>query len=382
VLKKEGWTLTGRVVRAGSEEGIPDAHVRIDGYVAGGSVTMPDGSTRIYLPPPPPTATTDARGEFRVPVSDSRLTLVARAEGYATRHVPLAQATLASRPLIVALEPSQGLFGFVLDVHGAPVADAQIELRADGLTQPLQTQAEEDGSFCVLGVPAGDVVVKARAAGGYTGELSAVVSATDDNDVVVVVSTEGSILVRVRTATGEPLAGFTLMRVLEPAGPIPFLTLSYLGRTDSEGACRLASEKLDPGATLGFVLPDLEASFPFGAAQWSGGENELEIEIPRWPDPSTLRFDWGPGAEDGVASTVGVYLRANDAGSWLGRAVDEQGSCSYAGLPSGTYRAIATVKAVQYDLGLFDVGPGDVRVVPLDPSICDALPRTSLTEQR
>jgi len=70
-------------------------------------------------------------------------------------------------------------------------------------------------------------------AGGYSGELTTVVSQDEENDVLVVVSTAGSVLVRVRTRTGEPLAGCTLARVMDPAGSTPFLVLRYVGKTDT-----------------------------------------------------------------------------------------------------------------------------------------------------
>ena len=168
-------------------------------------------------------------------------------------------------------------------------------------------------------------------AGGYSGELTTVVSQDEENDVLVVVSTAGSVLVRVRTRTGEPLAGCTLARVMDPAGSTPFLVLRYVGKIDDEGACRIARMRIDAGATIGFVLPDLEPSFPFGATQWAGGESELEIEVPDRPDPGTLRFDCGSAFEDGFSPTPSLFVRADDANAWLGRTVGERGSCSYEG---------------------------------------------------
>ena len=40
------------------------------------------------------------------------------------------------------------------------------------------------------------------------------------------------------------------------------------------------------------------------------------------------------------------------------------------------------MEGIEYDLGLFDVRPGEERIVSFDPRNCDDLPRTSLAEQR
>ena len=217
-------------------------------------------------------------------------------------------------------------------------------------------------------------------AGGYSGELTTVVSQDEENDVVIV-STAGSVLVRVRTRTGEPLAGCTLARVMDPAGPTPFLVLRYVGKIDDEGACRIARMRIDAGATIGFVLPDLNRlslsarpSGPGGRASWRSrfpiGRTQARFDSTAAPPLKMGSPRLRPCSCAQTTPALGLAAR------W----VSEEAAATK--VASWDYRAIASVEGIEYDLGLFDVRPGEERVVSFDPRNCDDLPRTSLAEQR
>ncbi len=108
--------------------------------------------------------------------------------------------------------------GRVIDSTGTPVAGAQVSAsvpgRAFGMDDNVirRTESEEDGSFEIAGLPAGELVVRAAAEGWLEGDRSRFILEKDKTlaGIELSVSEGGTLTGRALLPDGSPAAGATL----------------------------------------------------------------------------------------------------------------------------------------------------------------------------
>lgn len=158
-----GGTIRG-VVRDKAGNALPGADVAAvrlgGGYAEGWAQSAPDGSFRIAALPP---------GTYRLCVQSARVGAGSAELGYAPRcrrrTVPVADAQAASAN--ITLLPGGAVSGTVRSADGAPVVDAQIEVR-HGHNYAGFTATDSAGHWTVPGLPTGRYTVCATTENAVT----------------------------------------------------------------------------------------------------------------------------------------------------------------------------------------------------------------------
>jgi hypothetical protein len=230
-------------------------------------------------------------GRFRFEVPAGHYALVARAPG----HVP---ALLADVPvsageelhgLALVLPDGLTLQGEVRDPEGAAKAEQPVVLEGEGFA--LETQTESDGRFRFEGLAPGRYRVRAFDPQEGSDEARA---EAGGRSVTLTLGHRRVVRGRVRTASGEPVAGASvvpleqdlLVTPTDPAGPLDAFTghggrgwgcapsPSCLARaqTDEEGRFRL-EVAADVAVRLAVIGGDLRAQGELAV----GGSDEVEL---------------------------------------------------------------------------------------------------------
>ncbi len=144
VVDASGARIEGAVVTAAEELGEPT-------FRADGSLVLARRGAR---------AVADVDGRIEIAIDLTR-----------TRHIAVEARNHARRELavldvgtLVQLQDGGRLAGVAHYSDGIVAVAAVLEARVDGLTEPLRTTSTTDGSFEILGVPAGPFVLSARTA--------------------------------------------------------------------------------------------------------------------------------------------------------------------------------------------------------------------------
>ncbi len=175
-------------------------------------------------------AVTDAEGWFQVDyVGSGAQVVTAIAAGYSQAvHWGDPDAGLAAE-VDLQLKPGHTLNGFVRDHEGSPLADARIEVVAEGggFETCIRTRSHEDGHFTVIGLGDG----RARlhfSADGYVGRNLPVVDGAMEGEAVTL-NPRGAARVSVLSPRGELVSEFELE--VKVTGEGGYFTLFDFGTT-------------------------------------------------------------------------------------------------------------------------------------------------------
>lgn len=331
---------SGRLQASPAEDARP-ARAVLEGTVIGDGAPVVGATLELAVNDEPrASATTDARGRFRLecePLTTAALLRV-KARGYVTM-----ERTLPGRPAggtlmlgNLRLHRGQHLEGRVLDASGAGLAEAEIRVEPYHAQNDLlvaQGRSGAGGRFEIADAPPGTVLVSARARG--FGEVSVTHSPGDPLEI--------------RLAPGSELR----LRLLTPQGaPVPGATVSIQPR---EAARAVKREKQSDSEGLvvfeGLSQPEwnVRVTHPEyrtkggGLAQATGQEQRIEC-VP-WPAiEGRVR---APGGQPPPAGTRVQALPASAPSDRItafegGEPVAPDGKFRIGGLRGGEWRVRAT----------------------------------------
>ncbi len=284
VILVPGVLLSGRVVDA---EGQPVAAAQL-------SVRNADGEQIVVQRPASSwfaSAESRQNGSFHLPglPRDSRLVLLAVADGYLARELAVTTGTDDQR-LEVELSRGVGVAGLVLGPQGRPAAGSRVELRATGPQQGLSTatsrtvEAGEGGRFEARGLRPGEYQIAARLGDAESEPLRRRLSVEGPADLTLELRRKASLEVSVVDSTGRPVArAFVRLRpeaVRSPERPLRERSTSRRGvfrSTDGSGVA--VFEPLDAGVYRALSdhpeLGSAEATVEVGGA----GSQRLELRL-------------------------------------------------------------------------------------------------------
>ncbi len=224
-------SVRGQVVDA-TGEAVANAWVQL-GNLFGPLRYEEDGQR--WAAPPPDLRTTDADGRFLVEaalVESSQLTIY-RA-GFAAHVETLDLLPNGVHEVLVVLHPGATLRGFVRDVDGKPVQDAEISVDRVPVAQDDVAESMPDGTFQLDDLPPGDIHVSVQAKGYTQSHHELTVMAGEALDWEVTVHRGNRILGVLTDPEGNPLIDWWLT--------IP--GANHYTKTDDQGRFAVAGCKL------------------------------------------------------------------------------------------------------------------------------------------
>ena len=273
LVLESGGTIVGSVVDA---KGQP-----VPGASLFGELENPDRSLMVA----PPYATAD-EGEGRFTMRDARpgrYAIVASARGHASGNVSGVRVTAGATTDagIIRLRAGGTVRGTVKDSAGEPVPGANVRIEADGMSRPLTSAAQSDGTgaFELNGVPPGRVNVRASHPAYAPGRVSGVVVEAEaaPAEAHVVMSRGGRIEGVARLRSGPPLAGARVTVGPRRSGPMipPGMDGPYgsgeQALVQDDGS--FAIERVAPGPSVLMLL------MAGGGMEYSGTRNVMQREI-------------------------------------------------------------------------------------------------------
>ncbi len=207
LLKMEqGKTLFGQVRQEKTKTPIPGATVLI--RLTQMNVLVPTPGYEDGIP-----AKTDSLGRFEVSgLPDGPFEAKAFARGFGTIIKPDIAFTRNETRLLQNFDLPRGfeIEGWVVDPDGKPVPRASVEVIPFSTQNPTRgsSRSDQDGHFAVLGLAAGQYMVKAEAQGFVTTEKKPVKAG--DKECQVVLERQSSILVRVLSKRGTPIRNYRI----------------------------------------------------------------------------------------------------------------------------------------------------------------------------
>ncbi|HEY5925706.1 MAG TPA: carboxypeptidase regulatory-like domain-containing protein [Kofleriaceae bacterium] len=205
VLVDGAFSISGRVVRKGTKEGIAGARL--------GAFSMGNGAQGEALEP------SDADGAFEIPgLRPGSYMMFAGAEGSMLeigKNVDIVDRDVTD--VIVELGAGVTLSG---RVDPAMVATVSLELEGEiGITNMFEMvkaamcrgQSEANGTFTLKNAPPGKFKLRAVAKDGTSGSIALTVAAVDQSGLVVPITPRASIAGRVVDTSGKPVPGFDVI---------------------------------------------------------------------------------------------------------------------------------------------------------------------------
>jgi Carboxypeptidase regulatory-like domain len=158
VALSPGWAIDVEVREESTGEPLPG--VRVEG---GGAHARTDGEGRATLPR----------------ITDERVQVAVRAEGYGLRELWVQRAGSDRRTIRIELAEGGGLRGRVIDYRGDPVAGVEVVVSDAEGVELGRAQTDARGRWALAGVPAGDVEVSVDPPVDREEELAPAALATD-----------------------------------------------------------------------------------------------------------------------------------------------------------------------------------------------------------
>ncbi|MDE0804975.1 MAG: carboxypeptidase regulatory-like domain-containing protein, partial [Acidimicrobiales bacterium] len=239
-------STTDRVVEVGAGDNVLDVEIASLGSVTGtvsavGGGVLEGASVRIVPAAVPDgldadeqsgieVATSAADGSYVLDGLDPGDYLVfASADGYVEGFAPVTVAS-ATETVDLALDPAATLTGVVADAGGVPASGAAVFAETVDQEDMLgETLTEDDGTFRIEGVPAGDVVVTALGSrGSDVATTSLVAEASIIHEVDLSFPAIGDVSVSVVNGVGDPVAGVRA-EIVGGASGDQFLGTDYTG---------------------------------------------------------------------------------------------------------------------------------------------------------
>jgi protocatechuate 3,4-dioxygenase beta subunit len=289
----------------------------------------------------PESVRTDDSGRFLVRgLSPSATNIVARAEGFAPVEQQ-AQLVPGRNELEFTLVRMAALHGRVVDAQGSAVKGALLLHGEYGGAASAQSWTHDDGSYRLVGLPAGSIDVHVSAEGKGTLEHTLQLRAGDDLEWQVQLVARPGVAGRVLDAKGEPAAGF-MVGAIRPENPGLFLRNT---KTDAQGRFQLedwpaeasAIEVREDGAWVGLPAALVEQVKP-------GSGEEIVIRL----GADALRSAHFTGRvldENGKiveAAEVSCLVEASGMGTSV--ATDADGRFRYGPVRPGRYYLAAHLK--------------------------------------
>lgn len=234
-----------------------------------------------------------ARFELHGLACDSTYGLRVEAEPFPIEHLGALGLTPGAHLVrAVELSPGAGLAGRVVDVQGEPIAEATV--RVDPGTQFdfnmrnrfRAEQSEEDGSFRILGVPAGPASVKVTAAGARPHEEPITLAVGEVTEGLTFVLKRGATIAGTVYLAGAPVEGVAVTLYDDPSSMTPtmgpgFVPTRAADETDADGRFTLAGLGKGP-----YVIEASKGEQPWFFARIADvrpGDGDVELELAETP---------------------------------------------------------------------------------------------------
>jgi len=327
VLGDDGHAVEGRVV---DTDGAPIA----DAAVIVGDGELSGIAGRDHIPPFPALAFTDREGRFRaIGVPDGEQRLQVRATGFAPWTGAVAVAAEEPAAPHVVLQRGGEVRGVVHDQEGTPVANVDVSIGKWDELAHYEATSRADGTFALMGLPLGDVELRARHE--ELGKASATVTTTAEGpvDCALQLSRGRELRVRVVDADGQPVASGYVEAFAEGNRPDRWFSFQ---RIDERGACTL-SNCPDTGTIAINVRGE-----GFAEQRWPGIDptsGDVQIQVERLP-PRSARIAGTVVDPDGhPLGNASVSVNREPRGSASGLYVtDDEGGFDLGPFPPGEWK--------------------------------------------
>ncbi|MDH3745670.1 MAG: carboxypeptidase-like regulatory domain-containing protein, partial [Acidobacteriota bacterium] len=308
IVMLPGRALTGRVVDEGKAP-IPGAEILLLPVATDFRQRVRGNNTA----GPPPSATTDTDGAFRIDgLGDEPVAVVARNAGFATRMIT-GFDTESEQPVIdvgeVVLSPGEEIHGVVRRSSGAAIEGARVNASSGSMKQYMipweltddldQTVATgPDGSFVLSDLSAAEPQTVSASHDDYLNERVEGVLPGSEEPIEIVLDRAGRLSGRVLNEQGEPIDDATVRaRALESRDG---LTARWAGRDWARGRSRE-----DGSFTVTGVYP---------------GRLEITVEARGYRGTDALELELAKGEE-----RTGLNLVVRRGGTLVGSVRDEEG---------------------------------------------------------
>lgn len=262
VLVDRAYSISGRVVKQGTQDGVAGARL--------GAFSMSQGMRAEAIDP------SDERGAFEITgVRPGSYMLYAGAEGMVLeigKNVEIVDKDVTD--VIVELGSGVTVAG---RVEPAAVASVSVELQGEvglgnmfEMVKVMMCRAETDpsGAFALENVPPGKFHIVARTKEGRTGKAAVTVATVDQSGVVVQLEPRASIAGRVIDTTGKPVGDVRVVAELDEERRIRFSMTGIRPdtKTAADGTFKVVG--LEPGTY------DVRARMLDDWSEFSGGDKD------------------------------------------------------------------------------------------------------------
>jgi RNA polymerase sigma factor (sigma-70 family) len=297
--------LKGRIVEAGSRR---PAAARLT--IAG----EPTLGEELFVQ----SADVDATGQFELAIAPGRYRLFAQAGDRFGSLASLSIAAGASATAEIVLRPASRVRGRVVSSDGAGVSGAKVvaQVTAAELAGPSSSATTDArGNYELLGLPATELEVRARAAGYAPARARLAAGEVGSGQLGEMrLQASGGLLGSVRDGAGRSLAGLVVRATFQPAGPAPAAPRAASAVSDESGgfsfdewprgkvwlatkapdgsAASIGPLTIEPGAMAAADLIVTPAAWIAGRALRPDGKPAAEVPIDAVPlgNPAAVTF--------------------------------------------------------------------------------------------
>ena len=298
-----------------------------------------------------------ADGSFSLPAPEGggSYSVAALAPGYGAARAAVVDF---EAPVNLELTPSVMVAGEVVDVTGAPVADAVVHLTGspdlDGLPEAVVTGA--DGAFGVEAPGAGDYQLLVRSSAGDDAKVDPLRVVEGMEPLRVQVSGAGGVIARIHERDGSPVEGARVS--MRPTTPGAARYGAKMARSDANGVARILG--VERGSWLVTVTAAGYSEVLLRHSQRDAGPVQIPVEMSAPGSITAYVVDRdGMPAGDFEVQIHGSSPQLRMQPGAEGRRTDDAGKVVWKPIAAGRYRLVGGGDGWQVDLEGALEGGGD-----------------------